>query len=226
MGGPGTWPTPALPFRGLWMPRLAMKQNLGPAYGIMTYDTGHGNPSSGHAPAPQARFRGAAGLGAKIRSPAKQPRGVEDMRTWVRERQRRAAGFTLVEVLLVVAIIILLAMIVIPRLLSPSRKAREAALKAQLHDMRSAIAHFESDCGDNPAALTDLFGRPADSSRGGGGVVLDTKAWQGPYLITPHNTVPIDPVTSTTDWAYDGPTGAVHSTSTGNGLNGEPYSTW
>ena len=55
-------------------------------------------------------------------------------------------GFTLIEML----IISILALIVIPRLLSAGRRAKESNLRAQLHEMRTAIAKFKADLGDNP----------------------------------------------------------------------------
>ena len=141
-------------------------------------------------------------------------------------RRPAARGFTLVEILIVITIIAILALIVIPRILGAGRKSKETNLRGQLHELRSALAKFEADCGDNPASLGDLMTRPADASRGGSGVMLDAKAWQGPYLVSADEGLPLDPMTKAADWVYTPETGAVQSASPLNAINGEPYNTW
>jgi general secretion pathway protein G len=139
---------------------------------------------------------------------------------------RKHKGFTLIEMLIVIVVIAILALIVIPRLLGAGRKAKEATLKGDLHQLRNAIQQFEADCGDYPAALGDLQTKPADGSNGGGGIALDVLAWQGPYLRTPDGGLPVDPFTGAADWTYTAATGEVHSSSTLTAINGEAYSTW
>jgi general secretion pathway protein G len=143
---------------------------------------------------------------------------------------RRHKGFTLIEMLIVIVVIAILALIVIPRLLGAGRKAKEATLKGDLHQLRNAIQQFEADCGDYPAALADLQARPAAGSAGANAIVLDVNGWQGPYLRTPDGNLPKDPFTSAADWVYDASPGAtagdVHSASTLTAINGENYSDW
>jgi general secretion pathway protein G len=139
---------------------------------------------------------------------------------------RRHKGFTLIEMLIVIVVIAILALIVIPRLLGAGRKAKEATLKGDLHQLRNAIQQFEADCGDYPAALADLQTAPAAGSAGGNGISLDVQGWQGPYLRTPDGGMPKDPFTGAADWTYDGPSGDVHSSSTLQAINGENYSDW
>jgi general secretion pathway protein G len=139
---------------------------------------------------------------------------------------RKSKGFTLIEMLIVIVVIAILALIVIPRLLGAGRKAKEASLKGDLHQLRNAIQQFEADCGDYPAALIDLVTKPSDTS-GGSGLDLDLTAWQGPYLRTSQpDTLPKDPFTNDTDWAYDAATGAVHSAATLAALDGTNYTDW
>ena len=138
---------------------------------------------------------------------------------------RKSKGFTLIEMLIVIVVIAILALIVIPRLLGAGRKAKEATLRGDLHQIRNAIQQFEADCGDYPSALTQLMTAP--SGDGGTGIALDVAGWQGPYLRTPDGAMPKDPFTdSSTTWAYDPPTGNVTSGSTLTAINGDAYSTW
>ena len=117
---------------------------------------------------------------------------------------RKSKGFTLIEMLIVIVVIAILALIVIPRLLGAGRKAKEASLKGDLHELRNGIQQFESDCGDYPLAITDLMTKPAAGSNGGGGISLDVTAWQGPYLRTTDGNLPQDPFESAADWDYTG----------------------
>ena len=68
----------------------------------------------------------------------------------------RRRGFTLIELLIVIVVIAILALIVIPRLLSAGRKARESTLRANVRILRTAVEQFNSDCGVFPTNLTDI----------------------------------------------------------------------
>ena len=142
---------------------------------------------------------------------------------------RKHKGFTLIEMLIVIVVIAILALIVIPRLLGAGRKAKEATLRGDLHQIRNAIQQFEADLGDYPASLDQLVALKATppSGAGGTGLDLDSNGYQGPYLRTPDGGLPIDPFTALPDWAYDGPTGEVHSASTMGALDGvTTYDSW
>ena len=138
---------------------------------------------------------------------------------------RKHKGFTLIEMLIVIVVIAILALIVIPRLLGAGRKAKEATLRGDLHQIRNAIQQFEADCGDYPADLDQLQTAPTGGN-GGSGVMLDVTGWQGPYLRTPDDLLPVDPFTTVGDWSYTMSTGHVQSASTLTALNGENYSSW
>ena len=139
---------------------------------------------------------------------------------------RRHKGFTLIEMLIVIVVIAILALIVIPRLLGAGRKAKEATLRGDLHQLRNAVQQFEADCGDYPSALAQLMTQPA-AGNGGTGIALDVAGWQGPYLRTPDDNLPEDPfTTSSTTWSYTASTGHLQSGSTLTAINGEAYSTW
>jgi general secretion pathway protein G len=68
----------------------------------------------------------------------------------------RTAGFTLIELIIVVAIIGILATIAVPAMKNAPTKAREAALKEDLFTMRSCIDQYLADKGHYPPSLEAL----------------------------------------------------------------------
>ncbi len=137
-------------------------------------------------------------------------------------------GFTLIEVLIVVLILMLLALIVIPRIVGAVRKGNEAALRGDLHELRNAIQQFNSDIGDWPTGLEQLVA-PASvppAGLGGSGLTLDSNNYKGPYLRNPDQGLPKDPFTRDVDWEYNPQTGEIHSSSNDVSPSGIPYSNW
>ena len=65
-------------------------------------------------------------------------------------------GFTLIEMLVVMAIIATLLSIAAPRYFRSTDDAREAALKSDLRTLREAIDHYHADRGSYPEVLDDL----------------------------------------------------------------------
>lgn len=125
----------------------------------------------------------------------------------------RAAGFTLLELMLVISIIIILAAITLPQYQKTIMHTRESVLKDDLRKMRSLIDQFAADKGRLPQSLDELV------SEG--------------YM----REVPVDPFTGQKDWAIatgedpnslQGETGMidVHSSSTEMSSEGTPYSEW
>ena len=68
----------------------------------------------------------------------------------------RNSGFTLIELIVVVAIIGILATIAVPAMRTAPQRARESALKENLFTMRSCIDQFHADRGRYPASLDEL----------------------------------------------------------------------
>jgi general secretion pathway protein G len=129
--------------------------------------------------------------------------------------RRKSAGFTLVELMIVMAIIMVLAVVAVPSYIAAIRAAREAVLKEDLHVLRTAIDSFTADKQKAPQSLEDLV-------------------TEG-YL----KTIPDDPLTHSKDtWVVEQNTDLhsvdqtdpgiddVHSGSQEQGTNGQPYSTW
>lgn len=70
--------------------------------------------------------------------------------------RRNSAGFSLLELIIVVAIIGILATIAVPAMRTAPVRAREAALKENLFTMRSCLDQFHADRGRFPSSLEEL----------------------------------------------------------------------
>lgn len=131
-----------------------------------------------------------------------------------RGKQRRLPlGFTLLELMIVISIMMILMAVAVPLYSHHVTQAREAVLKQNLHQLNSLIEQYRLDKGQSPQTLDDLV--PT-------------------YLPK----LPVDPMTEKADWTpeQEDPANSVdpnqpgilrvHSTSQATALNGEPYSSW
>ena len=125
----------------------------------------------------------------------------------------RTAGFTLLELMIVISIIIILASITLPQYQKTIMHTRETVLRDDLRKMRSLIDQFAADKGRLPQTLDELV------SSG--------------YM----REVPIDPFTGQKDWAItngedpnssEGEQGMIdiHSASADVSTEGTAYSEW
>ncbi|MBF0253006.1 MAG: type II secretion system major pseudopilin GspG [Candidatus Omnitrophica bacterium] len=81
-------------------------------------------------------------------------------------------GFTLIEIMLVVAIIGILAAMVVPRLTGRTKDTKISVAKADVEvNIPLVLDIYELDMGDFPEKLEDLLDNPGSS-----------KNWKGPYL--------------------------------------------
>ncbi len=71
-------------------------------------------------------------------------------------KSRQRHGFTLIELIVVMAIVALLVTIAAPRYLQSVDRAREATLRTSLGVMRDAIDRFAADRGRYPETLEEL----------------------------------------------------------------------
>jgi general secretion pathway protein G len=133
----------------------------------------------------------------------------------MKRNRQREAGFTLIELMIVMFIIGILATLAIPSFKGALRHAREAVLKEDLQTMRAAIDSYTMDKQKAPQSLDDLV--------------------QEGYL----REIPEDPMTHQKDtWVPDTSDAMysidetepgindVHSGSEDTGSDGQPYSSW
>lgn len=122
----------------------------------------------------------------------------------------RRAGFTLVELMVVLAVIALLISIVAPHYVGRIARAEEAVLRENLTLMRDALDRHYADVGRYPESLGELVKKR--------------------YL----RSIPEDPITqSNSTWVITRPQDSnkgtvydVHSGAKGNGSDGKPYAQW
>jgi len=87
-------------------------------------------------------------------------------------------GFTLVELMLVVAIIGMLAAMVVPRLVGRTQQAKVARAKSDIAAIGLALDLYELDVGQHPSTLEGLVADEPPST-----FSAEAKAqWNGPYL--------------------------------------------
>jgi len=125
---------------------------------------------------------------------------------------KRSEGFTLIELMTVMVIIIVLASVGLAMYANSVRNSREAVLKQDLTEMRKAIDAYYADKQKYPASLEDL--------------VTDK------YL----RRIPEDPITKAVDWqttmsdrdpanpSAEPGINDVKSNASGTSIDGTPYS--
>ena len=73
-------------------------------------------------------------------------------------RRKRTAGFTLLEMLIVIVLIAILATIIVPRLMGAGKQAEKAQLLADTQTIQEATNLYEAERGAWPAVWADLTG--------------------------------------------------------------------
>jgi general secretion pathway protein G len=131
-----------------------------------------------------------------------------------RLRTRSSAGFTLLEMMIVMIVIGILMSIALPIYTTSLLKAREAVLRQDLFTLRSLISQYTLDKQKAPQSLEDLI--------------------QGGYL----KVIPKDPMTNEPNWEVvqedilltvdqqDPGISDVHSASSATATDGTAYSSW
>ena len=119
------------------------------------------------------------------------------------------SGFTLVELLVVMAIIAVLLTIAAPRYFNSVERSKEAVLRQDLNVMRDAIDKFYGDTGDYPRDLAELVEKR--------------------YL----RAIPVDPLTESSEtWVILPPPDSteglydVHSGAEEESKDGTSYAAW
>jgi general secretion pathway protein G len=129
-------------------------------------------------------------------------------------RRTKQAGFTLIEMLIVISVIMILLAVAVPNYRQSVLRARDSVLRQNLFTLRNLISEFTLDKQRAPQSLDDLV--------------------QSGYL----KELPTDPCTGQKDWvsveedtllAVDQQQPGivdVHSNCQGNAADGAAYSSW
>ena len=147
------------------------------------------------------------------------------------------SGFTLVELIAAITILLLLTSIALPMARVQVQRTREVELRRELRGMREAIDRYKdfSDRGMIPVKV-DTFGYPPDLQTLVDGVTVKGAA-NAKYRFL--RKIPVDPMTGRADWGMrsmqDDPDSRswggqnafdVYSRSQGTGLDGTQYADW
>lgn len=132
-------------------------------------------------------------------------------------------GFTLMELIVVIAIIGILATIALPALKNAPTRANEVVLRTNLHVIRDVIDQYYGDKGYYPESLDILVEDGYFRSIPFDPMTKSNESWQVVYEEIDPDNPPAE-----TDLPEDGQPGIVdvHSGSDRVSLDGTPYSEW
>ena len=83
----------------------------------------------------------------------------------------RPSGFTLIELIVVIALVAVLAAVVAPNLLGKATEANRKSASIQLEKIANSVELYRLETGRYPEELSDLVRRPSGVER-----------WNGPYV--------------------------------------------
>lgn len=83
----------------------------------------------------------------------------------------RRSGFTLIELIVVIALVAVLAAVIAPNLLGKATEANRKSATIQLEKIANAVELYRLETGHYPEELGDLVRRPSGVER-----------WNGPYV--------------------------------------------
>jgi len=157
--------------------------------------------------------------------------------TEMRNRRSRGAGFTLVEMIAALTIMLILTAVALPLARVQIQRRRETELRRNLRDLRQAIDRYKdfADRGMIPTNA-DSFGYPPDLETLVKGVPVKGAATAKYKFL---RRIPVDPFSGEANWGQramqDDPDSKswsggnvfdVYSKSYGTALDGTKYETW
>lgn len=94
----------------------------------------------------------------------------------IHTKRTARAGFSLIEIMIAVAIMAVLAVLIVPNVLGRLKKAKVTSAETNLRAISAAITNFYADIGQYPTRLRDLVKKPTEEAL--------AKKWADPYLQT------------------------------------------
>ena len=162
-------------------------------------------------------------------------KAIVSTRRRARHTCSREPGFTLLELIIASALLLILASAALPLVRITVVRSREAELRRELREMRNAIDRY-TDMADALAFQTEVGsnGYPPDLDTLVKGITL-----AGNRKVRFLRRIPVDPMTGKAEWGLrsvqDDPDSSswggdnvfdVHSNSQATALDGTKYSTW
>src|SRR5438034_376608 len=152
-----------------------------------------------------------------------------------------SSGYTFVELLVVATIVMILASAIMPLARVTATRTREAELRRDLRELRTAIDKYKDAADNNLIGSLDLKvgseGYPPDLDTLVEGITVQNDATGRKLKFLRH--IPVDPMTHSTDWGFrsyqDDPDATrwggqnvydVHTTYDGTALDGTRYKDW
>ena len=126
------------------------------------------------------------------------------------KKSSKNTGFTLVELLVVLAVLALLLTLAVPRYFSSIERAKEASLRQDLNTLRESIDKFYADTGKYPTVLEDLVERKYIRKLPQDPITESDATW---LLMAPEPPLEGD--------IYD-----IHSGALGTAKDGSKYADW
>lgn len=83
-------------------------------------------------------------------------------------------GFTLIEILVAIAIVAIMAVVVVPNFMRYLEKGRRTSAEATLRAVKTAVNQFNADTTQYPETLRNLTRKPSNEQL--------AKKWMGPYI--------------------------------------------